>query len=216
MCDMTKSTSRDGFDVELEELPADLRWREWMGRIEAVLFASASPVPRADLQRVIGRQVSLDLLIEDLRNDLEGRPYEIAQIGSGWTLRTRARFAPAIRAAADISEQEINISARDMTVLAAIAYNQPVTRDELGKILGREVSRDAIGRLSARALITTGPRAPQRGAPHSFVTTDAFLAAFDFAHIGELPDLDAELVDRSGISAAPMPGADPDLSEPLT
>ena len=34
------------FDRELEDLPQELRWREWMGRIEAVLFASASPVGR--------------------------------------------------------------------------------------------------------------------------------------------------------------------------
>jgi hypothetical protein len=41
-------------DTELEELPPELRWREWMGRIEAVIFASATPVPRADLARVVG------------------------------------------------------------------------------------------------------------------------------------------------------------------
>ena len=35
-------------DVELEDLPPELRWREWMGRIEAVIFASASPVSREE------------------------------------------------------------------------------------------------------------------------------------------------------------------------
>ena len=43
-------------DTELEELPPELRWREWMGRIEAVIFASATPVPRADLARVVQGQ----------------------------------------------------------------------------------------------------------------------------------------------------------------
>ena len=47
---------RDGvFDRELEDLPQELRWREWMGRIEAVLFASASAVSREDLARVVGQ-----------------------------------------------------------------------------------------------------------------------------------------------------------------
>lgn len=32
-------------------------WREWTRRIEAVLFASASPVAREDLGRVVGRCV---------------------------------------------------------------------------------------------------------------------------------------------------------------
>jgi len=42
------------FDRELDDLPRELRWREWMGRIEAVLFASASPVGREDLARLVG------------------------------------------------------------------------------------------------------------------------------------------------------------------
>ena len=47
-------------DVELEDLPAELRWRKWMGRIEAVIFASATPVTREDLARDVGKGVSVD------------------------------------------------------------------------------------------------------------------------------------------------------------
>jgi len=54
-------------DTELEELPPELRWRTWVGRIEAVLFASATLVPREALQKVVGQGASVDLLIEDLR-----------------------------------------------------------------------------------------------------------------------------------------------------
>lgn len=48
-------------DLELEELPAELRWREWMNRIEAVIFASASPIDRDALGRVVGRNANIDL-----------------------------------------------------------------------------------------------------------------------------------------------------------
>jgi hypothetical protein len=41
---MEKDRPQPELDRELAELPAELRWREWMRRIEAVLFASASPV----------------------------------------------------------------------------------------------------------------------------------------------------------------------------
>ena len=51
-----------------------------MRRIEAMLFASAGPVAREDLARVVGQGASVDLLIEDLAIDLEGRPYEVAQL----------------------------------------------------------------------------------------------------------------------------------------
>lgn len=59
-------------DSELAALPPELRWREWMRRIEAVLFASAAPVERDDLARVVGQGASVDLLIADLAMDLEG------------------------------------------------------------------------------------------------------------------------------------------------
>lgn len=49
------STGEGPFDRELVDLPQELRWRAWMGRIEAVLFASATPVGREDLARVVGR-----------------------------------------------------------------------------------------------------------------------------------------------------------------
>jgi segregation and condensation protein B len=177
-----------GLDRDLADLPPDLRWREWMRRIEAVLFASASPVARADLSRVVGQGASVDLLIEDLAVDLEGRPYEVAQVGAGWMLRTRPAYAPAIRAAADVAGQALNLTEFDLAVLAAIAFHQPVSRDGLKDIFGKEISRDLIGRLADRDLIGTGPREPRRGAPYTFVTTDTFLAVFGMESLRDLPD----------------------------
>ncbi len=178
----------EGLDRDLRGLPADLRWREWQRRIEAVLFASAAPVAREDLARVVGQGASVDLLIEDLAVDLEGRPYEVARVGAGWMLRTRAAYAPAIRAAADVGTQALNLSQSDLAVLAAIAFHQPISRDGLKDIFGKEISRDLIGRLAERDLIGTGPREPRRGAPYTFVTTETFLAAFGMETLRDLPD----------------------------
>jgi segregation and condensation protein B len=184
-----KMGQRDAeLDRELADLPSELRWREWMRRIEAVLFASATPVARDDLARIVGQGASVDLLIDDLAVDLEGRPYEVAQVGAGWILRTRAAYAPAIRAAADVGDKALNLSAFDLAVLSAIAYHQPVSRDGLKDIFGKEISRDLIGRLAERDLIGTGPREPRRGAPYTFVTTDAFLVAFGMESLRDLPD----------------------------
>lgn len=183
-----KDHADTALDRELEDLPAELRWREWMRRIEAVLFASASPVPRADLARVVGQGVSVDLLIEDLMEGLAERPYEIACVADAWMLRTRPAYAPAIRVAADVGEQDLDLREYDVAVLAAIAYHQPITRDGLKDIFGKEISRDLIGRLHARGLIGTGPRSPRRGAPYTYVTTEKFLVAFDLESLQDLPD----------------------------
>lgn len=184
-------------DRDLADLPPDLRWREWMRRIEAVLFASANPVARDRLARIVGQGASVDLLIGDLAVDLEGRPYEVAQVGAGWILRTRPAYAPVIRAVADVGGQALNLTEFDLAVLAAIAFHQPISRDGLKDIFGKEISRDLIGRLADRDLIGTGPREPRRGAPYTFVTTDAFLAAFGMQSLRDLPDL--EQLDDAGL-----------------
>ncbi|GAW36497.1 hypothetical protein RA2_03568 [Roseovarius sp. A-2] len=191
---MAKDRSESDLDSELADLLPELRWREWMRRIEAVLFASASPVPREDLARVVGQGVSVDLLVEDLAADLDGRAFEIAQVAGGWMFRTRAAYALAICAVADVGEQLLDLSEFDIAVLASIAYHQPITRDGLKDIFGKEISRDLIGRLHARDLIGTGPRSPRRGAPYTYVTTEQFLVAFDLESLQDLPDRE-QLVD---------------------
>ena len=175
-------------DRELAALDPALRWREWMRRIEAVLFASATPVTRADLARVVGEEASVDLLVEDLKADLDGRAFELAEVAGGWMLRTRPAYAGAIRAAADIGAQRLDLKDFETAVLAAIAYHQPITRDGLAEIFGREIGRDLIGRLHATGMIATGPRAPRRGAPYTFVTTETFLRVFDLGSLRDLPD----------------------------
>ena len=194
---MAKDRSDADLDRELEDLPAELRWREWMRRIEAVLFASASPVPREDLARVVGQGVSVDLLIDDLISDVTDRPYEVAAVAGGWMLRTRPAYAAVIRAAADVGGQDLDLREFDVAVLAAVAYNQPITRDGLKDIFGKEISRDLIGRLHARDLIATGPRSPRRGAPYTFVTTEKFLVAFDLQNLRDLPE--REQLDDAGV-----------------
>ncbi|MDE3123835.1 MAG: SMC-Scp complex subunit ScpB [Paracoccaceae bacterium] len=175
-------------DQDLPDLPPALRWREWMLRVEAVLFASSAPVPAKHLARVVGQGVAVDLLIDDLAAALADRPYEVARVAGGWLLRTRPAYAPTIRVAAEIGPQVLTLSEFDIAVLAAIAYHQPITRDGLKEIFGREISRDLIGRLAERELIATGPRAPRRGAPYTFVTTEAFLVAFGLESLRDLPD----------------------------
>ncbi|MCR8550035.1 SMC-Scp complex subunit ScpB [Salipiger sp. P9] len=177
------------FDRDLDDLPQELRWREWMGRIEAVLFASASPVGCEDLARVVGQGASVEMLIEDIQAELNGRPYVLVQVAGGWMFRTRAQFADAIKAAADLGEQSLAFTEMEMGVLCAIAYHQPIDRAGLADIFGKEVSRDLLARLRYKDLITSGPRSPRPGAPHTFVTTETFLVTFDLQSLRDLPEL---------------------------
>lgn len=191
-----KSGASDAvFDRELEDLPPEGRWRAWMGRIEAVLFASASPVSRDDLARVVGQAASVEMLIEDIAAELTARPYEVAQVAGGWMLRTKTQFAEAIKAASDLGPPALEFTETEMGVLCAIAYHQPIDRAGLKDIFGKEISRDLLARLRFKDLIASGPKAPRPGAPHTFVTTEQFLTTFDLQSLRDLPELDLAVVD---------------------
>ena len=107
-------------------------------------------------------------------------------------MRTKTRFAPAIRAAhPGIGRDDAaELTRTEIFALTAIAYLQPVTRGEISKLAGREISRDVIAALKRHGLIDGAIRAPQPGAPFAYVTTRTFLEAFGFATLRDLPDLE--------------------------
>ncbi|RWG90556.1 SMC-Scp complex subunit ScpB [Mesorhizobium sp.] len=180
-------------DTELEHLPPELRWREWMGRVEAVIFAASEPVPREVLARVVGRRCNLELIIDDIRAELAGRPYELVSVAGGWQHRTKKVFGDVIHAAfgRQGGKSEKELSQSEALVLMCIAYFQPITRGELSSFFGKEVSRDLIGVLRAQELIASGPRSPQPGAPYTYVTTKNFLSQFGLDTLRQLPDFEA-------------------------
>ena len=125
-----------------------LRWREWKARVEAVLFAAPKPVTREILARVVGRDCALDLLLDDLREDLRGRPIELVRAGESFMLHTRPAFGPTVRVAFDIPADAKQLTKLEAGVLMAVAMFQPVTRGEISEMFGREISRDLIAALT--------------------------------------------------------------------
>jgi segregation and condensation protein B len=182
-----KPNGEPDFDRELADLPPELRWREWKARVEAVLFAVAKPVGHEILARVVGRDCALDLLLDDLREDLRGRPIELKRAGGSFTLHTRRALGPALRVAFDIPADAKQLPKLEAGVLMAVGYFQPVTRGELSETFGREISRDLIAALRAEGLIAAGPRSPTPGARYACVTTEKFLLEFGFESLRDLP-----------------------------
>ncbi|TYR33523.1 SMC-Scp complex subunit ScpB [Mesorhizobium microcysteis] len=190
-----KRKSVDGgdglFDRELDHLPPEARWREWMNRVEATIFAASEPVGRDTLARIVGKTCSIDLLIDDIREELRGRPYDLVAVAGGWKHLTRPAYADAIRTAVGASARAVDLTQSEVLVLMCIAYFQPITRADLSTFFGKEISRDLIGNLRSRGFIASGPRAPQPGAPYTYVTTQAFLLEFGLETLRDLPDREA-------------------------
>ncbi|MBY5376657.1 SMC-Scp complex subunit ScpB [Rhizobium leguminosarum] len=212
--------SQEALDAELADLPAELRWREWMDRVEALIFASSEPVTRETLASLVGRDCSIELLIDDIRDELRDRPYELVSVAGGGQHRTRPRFADAIRSVTGTGPQGRSLSQSDLLVLAIVAYHQPITRGEISRMTGKEVSRDTISHLRSQELVASGPRSPQPGAPYTLVTTKTFLSHFSLESLRELPDMEAledtGLLSRDKLLAADIPiaiGDEPDDDE---
>jgi segregation and condensation protein B len=198
-----------------------MRWREWMNRVEAVIFAAAEPVGRETLARIVGKSCSIDLLIDDIREELRGRPYDLVAVAGGWRHLTRPAYADAIHVAVGAGEKTADLTQSEMLVLMCIGYFQPITRGELSSFFGKEVSRDMIGRLRGAKLIASGPRSPTPGAPYTYVTTKEFLLEFGLDTLRNLPDFealeDAGLLSKEKLLAGDIPvglsGSEPDESE---
>jgi len=208
---MARAKTPTPLDRDLADLPPALRWRHWMGRVEAVIFASPKPVGREDLAKVVGEGANLDLLIDDIRAELAERPYDLVAVAGGWQHRTRPAFASAIRASDRTDAPRPELTPLEATVLLAIGYFQPVTRGELSKMFGREISRDLIAALRSDGFVGAGPRSPQQGAPYTYVTTPGFLTHFGFQTLRELPDLemleDAGLLSKEKLLAEDLPAS---------
>jgi segregation and condensation protein B len=154
------------FDRELFDLPPPLRRREFMMRIEAVIFAASKPVMRETLAALVGRDCNLDLLTADIRDELSARPYELVAVAGGYQYRTRHALAQVIRASGTVAATPVNLPPLEQLVLTAVAYFQPITRMGVADILGKPISRDAIAALRSFGLIATGPvRSPAPPTP---------------------------------------------------
>jgi len=169
----------------------------------------------------VGKSCSIDLLIDDIREELRGRPYDLVAVAGGWRHLTRPAYADAIHVAVGAGEKTADLTQSEMLVLMCIGYFQPITRGELSSFFGKEVSRDMIGRLRGAKLIASGPRSPTPGAPYTYVTTKEFLLEFGLDTLRNLPDFealeDAGLLSKEKLLAGDIPvglsGSEPDESE---
>lgn len=155
--------------------------------LEALLFASATPLTEANLAERLPEDANLDVLIADLAEDFANRGVNLVKVGKGWAFRTAVDLAPQLTIER-VSKRKLSRAA--VETLAIVAYHQPVTRAEIEEIRGVGLSRGTMDVLFEAGWIRPRGRRRTPGRPVTWGTTEGFLDQFGLEALDDLPGLD--------------------------
>ena len=154
--------------------------------IEAILFASPTPVPERVLAGRLPEGADLAALLDALRARYEGRGVNLVLAGGAWAFRTAPDIASLLNVESRVMRK---LSRAAVETLAIIAYHQPVTRAEIEEIRGVGMSRGILDTLLEAGWIAPKGRRRTPGRPVTWGTTDAFLDHFGLDDLGHLPGM---------------------------
>ncbi|MCU0309087.1 MAG: SMC-Scp complex subunit ScpB [Thermoleophilia bacterium] len=162
--------------------------RDLARQVEALLFLSPDPLSVVGLCELTGAapgpvQRALALLAG--RHGPDGG-LEVAEVAGGHVLRTRADLAPVcdrLRA----RPRDDRLSPAALETLAVVAYLEPVSRRDIGRLRGVQVDQ-TVTTLLDRGLVEEAGR-PDGGGAMRYRTTRAFQERFGLRDRGDLPPL---------------------------
>ncbi|MBV9261769.1 MAG: SMC-Scp complex subunit ScpB, partial [Pseudolabrys sp.] len=175
--------------------------------LEALLFASASPLDEATLAKQLPQGVDVKEVLERLKAEYATRGVNLMKIGKRWAFRTAADLSWLMTK--NVVEPR-KLSRAAIETLAIIAYHQPVTRAEIEEIRGVVTSAGTVDVLLETGWIRLRGRRKAPGRPLTYGTTEAFLAQFDLEEVGDLPGL--EELKGAGMVDGRLP---PDFAMPV-
>jgi segregation and condensation protein B len=159
--------------------------------LEAALLAAREPMAPSELRKMFDDSLSTETLrklLDELREEWNGRAVELVQLASGWRFRTRAEFLPYIERLNP--EKPPRYSRAVLETLAIIAYRQPVTRGDIEEIRGVAVNSNVVKTLEERGWIDVVGHRDTPGRPALFATTRKFLDDLGLRSVSELPPIE--------------------------
>jgi segregation and condensation protein B len=175
--------------------------------LEAALLAAQEPLQVQEMKRLFDQELGVDILrklLEEVRQEWQGRAVELVNLASGWRFQTRAEFQPYLERM--MPEKPPRYSRAVMETLAIIAYRQPVTRGDIEDIRGVTVSSQIIQALETRGWIDTVGHRETPGRPALYATTRQFLDDLGLRSLQELPPLE-EIAKTLELAPAAQPDA---------
>lgn len=159
--------------------------------LEAMLFVGDPTGEPLTSEQVAGmmrgiRAAEIDELVRELNEQYAtlGCPYKIASVGAGYRLVLRDEFH-RVRDKLHGRTRQARLSPAAIEVLAVVAYNQPLSSDDITHLRGKP-SGHLLAQLVRRQLLRVerGDEKPRRPC---YRTTDRFLEFFGLANLDELP-----------------------------
>ena len=165
--------------------------------LEALIFASAEPVPKKVLEDKMPDGVDLESLLEELKIQYANRGVNLVRRGKGWAFRTDPLIAQSLMVNRTVNRK---LSRAAVETLAICAYHQPITRAEIEEIRGVSLSKGIMDVLFEAGWIRPRGRRRTPGRPVTWGTTERFLDHFAMESIDDLPGMDelkaAGLIDK--------------------
>jgi segregation and condensation protein B len=174
---------------EIAEQDADRtrRMSDDLRLLEALLFASAEPVPERVIAERLGEGADVTNLLEQLRALYQGRGVELLQANGRWSFRTAPDLVERLALEKLVPRK---LSRAAIETLAIVAYHQPVTRAEIEEIRGVVVSSGTVDILLEEGWLKPRGRKQVPGRPVMWGTSNAFLDHFGLESIEDLPGVD--------------------------
>ncbi len=154
--------------------------------VEALLFASTTPLDEAWLAQNLRHGSDVASLIDDIRAIYAPRGVNLVRVAGKWVFRTAEDLGYLLERH---SVEERRLSRAALETLSIVAYHQPVTRAEIEEIRGVTTSAGTLDILMEAGWIRPRGRRRAPGKPLTYGTTDSFLAHFGLDGVKDLPGL---------------------------
>ncbi len=187
--------------------------------LETALLCTQEPLSMADLKKlyaaddgsVAAGADTIKLMLEQLRDDWQGKGIELVALASGWRFQSRPEMKVYLERLNP--EKPPRYSRATLETLAIIAYRQPVTRGDIEEIRGVTVNSQTIKMLEDRGWIEAIGHRDVPGRPALLATTRQFLDDLGLSSLEHLPPLQAVSSPELAGALVP-PGMDIPISTP--
>jgi segregation and condensation protein B len=172
--------------VEAGLVPSADERREDLRIVEALLFASSTPLDEQWLAKHLRHGSDIAAVLEDIKAVYAVRGVNLVRVAGKWVFRTAEDLGYLLERQA---VEERRLSRAALETLSIVAYHQPVTRAEIEEIRGVTTSAGTLDILMEAGWIRPRGRRRAPGKPLTYGTTDSFLAHFGLDSVKDLPGL---------------------------